>query len=206
MTALNDPAWAQAPLALVDVPLIPRPWGGDALATLKGQAPSPEPLGESFEAAADPSDEEAGAHPSTVAHPRGDRARLTDLLASQDVAILGAEVLASEGLAERAHALGVDPPPEHEGLEHVVGDRVRRQFISRNFRDGHLGGAPRLDGFASPFTRQHRLGRTAHAFQHFRAEFEFALDVVVVLVGVVVMYPKPLSLSHVRQAAYLAEG
>jgi hypothetical protein len=97
MTALNDPAWAQAPLALVDVPLIPRPWGGDALAVLKGQAPGREPLGESFEAAADPSDEEAAAHPSTVAHPRGDRARLTDLLASQDVAILGAEVLASEG-------------------------------------------------------------------------------------------------------------
>ena len=97
MTALNDPAWAQAPLALVDVPLIPRPWGGDALATLKGQAPGQEPLGESFEAAADPSDEEAAAHPSTVAHPRGDRALLTDLLASQDVAILGAAVLASEG-------------------------------------------------------------------------------------------------------------
>ena len=98
MTALNDPAWAQAPLALVDVPLIPRPWGGDALATLKGQAPGQEPLGESFEAAADPSDEEAAAHPSTVAHPRGDRALLTDLLVSQDVAILGAAVLASEGL------------------------------------------------------------------------------------------------------------
>ena len=98
MTALNDPAWAQAPLALVNVPLIPRPWGGDALATLKGQAPGQEPLGESFEAAADPSDEEAAAHPSTVAHPRGDRALLTDLLVSQDVAILGAAVLASEGL------------------------------------------------------------------------------------------------------------
>ena len=97
MTVLNDPAWAQAPLALVDVPLIPRPWGGDALATLKGHAPGQEPLGESFEAAADPSDEEAAAHPSTVAHPRGDRALLTDLLASQDVAILGAAVLASEG-------------------------------------------------------------------------------------------------------------
>lgn len=97
MTALNDPAWAQAPLALVDVPLIPRPWGGDALETLKGQAPGQEPLGESFEAAADPSDEEAAAHPSTVAHPRGDRALLTDLLVSQDVAILGAAVLASEG-------------------------------------------------------------------------------------------------------------
>ena len=36
--------------------------------------------------------------PSTVAHPRGDRALLTDLLVSQDVAILGAAVLASEGL------------------------------------------------------------------------------------------------------------
>jgi hypothetical protein len=64
---------------------------------LKGQAPGQEPVGESFEAAADPSDEEAAAHPSTVAHPRGDRALLTDLLASQDVAILGAAVLASEG-------------------------------------------------------------------------------------------------------------
>lgn len=97
MPTSSDPAWSSAPLALIEAPLIPRPWGGLRLAELKGEPASAERMGESFEAACDPTDGEAAAHPSTVAHPNGNRAALPALLAAQDVAMLGAEVVAQEG-------------------------------------------------------------------------------------------------------------
>ena len=66
-----------------------------------------------------------------------------------------------------------------------------------------------LDGashhLAHPFPGQHRLGSAAVFPQGRRAELQFALDVIIRLIGIVVVDPQALDLGQVSEAAYLAQ-
>ncbi|MEZ5987552.1 MAG: hypothetical protein R3F30_00190 [Planctomycetota bacterium] len=78
--------------------LVPRPWGGDLLPRLKGvPVAGAEPIGESFECAAWPDDEEAARYPSLVERADGATARLVDLLAEDPEGLLGAGLAARHG-------------------------------------------------------------------------------------------------------------
>lgn len=60
--------------------MVPRPWGGGAIAAHTGRAAAAQPIGETFELAAAPSDPEAAAHPSLVRLPDGSDMPLGEIL------------------------------------------------------------------------------------------------------------------------------
>jgi hypothetical protein len=79
--------------------LIPRPWGGFALAAFKG-LPDPAShgrVGESFEVSAFPGDAEAGAHPSLARLDGGGEVPLPDLLRRDPEAVLGHAIIRRHG-------------------------------------------------------------------------------------------------------------
>lgn len=79
--------------------LIPRPWGGFALAAFKGlpDAASHGRVGESFEVSAFPRDAEAGAHPSLALLDGGGEMPLPDLLRRDPELLLGRESVRRHG-------------------------------------------------------------------------------------------------------------
>jgi hypothetical protein len=85
------------------VALVPRPWGGDAIARHVGLPPRAEPIGESFELAAAPSDPEAAAFASAVVLPDGGRIALVHLFAAFP------EILGDEHVLAFGHALPLMP-------------------------------------------------------------------------------------------------
>lgn len=110
-------------IALVIEPgnLVARPWGGHRLAERAGLPTHAEPIGESFELAACPSDDEARAHPSLVALPDGSTIALAtvlhacpDLLGEDHVAAYGPELPLLPKLLDLASLLSVQAhPPDH---------------------------------------------------------------------------------------------
>lgn len=76
------------------VQLVPRPWGGGAIARHLGLPPASEPIGESFELAAAPSDPEAAKFPSAVLLPDDGRIAFTHLFAAFPELLGDAHVLA----------------------------------------------------------------------------------------------------------------
>jgi len=75
--------------------LVPRPWGGHAIARHQGRVGGGDgPIGESFELAAAPSDPEAAAHASTVMLEGGDIMPLSDLLHACPALLGDAHILA----------------------------------------------------------------------------------------------------------------
>ncbi len=110
-------------IALVVEPgnLVARPWGGSRLAERAGLPARAEPIGESFELAACPSDDEARAHPSVVRLPDGSTIELAtvlhacpDLLGDAHVMAYGPELPLLPKLLDLASLLSVQAhPPDH---------------------------------------------------------------------------------------------
>ena len=94
-------AVARHPLALAPDNLVPRPWGGTKLYAFKGlQWPAGagrDPVGESFELAADDRDTEARQFPSQVALPDGSTVSLPRLLDVGGPSLLGTAFVARYG-------------------------------------------------------------------------------------------------------------
>ncbi len=92
---------AARPLRLAPDNLVPRPWGGTKLKKFKrlgsAQGSEQEPIGESFEIAADPADEEARRYPSAVMLGDGSRVSLPRLLETHGQVILGEIFLSRYG-------------------------------------------------------------------------------------------------------------
>lgn len=76
------------------VQLVPRPWGGDAIARHIGVPPASEPIGESFELACAPSDPEAAMFPTAAILPDGGRIALVHLFTAFPELLGDAHVLA----------------------------------------------------------------------------------------------------------------
>lgn len=79
--------------------LVARPWGGTRLRAFKGleAGAAAEPIGESFELAADDADDEARAHPSVLALADGSTITLPALLAAHGDTVLGAAFVGRYG-------------------------------------------------------------------------------------------------------------
>lgn len=84
--------------------LVPRPWGGDAIARYKRVASdTTEPIGESFELSAAPSDAESRAWPTMIALPDGGTLPLSTLLHACP------EIVGEARVLERGHELPLLP-------------------------------------------------------------------------------------------------
>jgi mannose-6-phosphate isomerase class I len=94
-------AVAANPLVLAPDNLVPRPWGGTQLYAFKGLKSQPgssrDPVGESFELAADDQDEEARQFPSQVILSDGSTVSLPRLLEAGGLSLLGAAFVARYG-------------------------------------------------------------------------------------------------------------
>ncbi|NVB40628.1 hypothetical protein G6O69_22510 [Pseudenhygromyxa sp. WMMC2535] len=144
-------ALCASPIRLRRDNLVERPWGGRALLRYKGlDADAGETrYGEAFEVAADPSDPEAAAHPSTVVFADGSSMPLPELLGLVGAELLGAELFAAHGprlpllpkTLDVAALLSVQTHPPASPEVYVVIEREPGATLRLGFRE-------RVDGEA----------------------------------------------------------
>jgi len=131
-------------MALVTEPgnLVARPWGGKRLAELAGLPERGEPIGESFELAACPSDDEARAHPSMVRLPDGSSLALAtvlhacpELLGDAHVEAYGPELPLLPKLLDLAALLSVQAHPADHPEAYVILDADPGATMRVGFRE-----------------------------------------------------------------------